>query len=147
MFFAHENMKKPASKVAEPAQIQPKSQFLFHKNLPPRDFSLMTLCKTKVTSDIFHKLRTVTKFLAQGQLDLRRFIENKTPLDSKKKTSHVAKTVRNPIKLEVSLRVYCTVQWILDMGLADLGDCRPALPKGRKYQMLKLKLRATLGGQ
>ena len=43
MFFAHENMKKPASKVAEPAQIQPKSQFLIHKNLPPRDFSLMTL--------------------------------------------------------------------------------------------------------
>ena len=41
--FAHENMRKPASKVAEPAQIQPKSQFLFHKNLPPRDFSLMTL--------------------------------------------------------------------------------------------------------
>ena len=36
-------MKKAASKVAEPAQIQPKSQFLFHKNLPPRDFSLMTL--------------------------------------------------------------------------------------------------------
>ena len=42
-FFAHENMKKPASKVAELAQIQPKSQFLFHKNLPPRDFSKMTL--------------------------------------------------------------------------------------------------------
>ena len=32
-YFAHENMKKPASKVAELAQIQPKSQFLFHKNL------------------------------------------------------------------------------------------------------------------
>ena len=42
-FFAHENMKKPASKVAEPAQIKPKSQFLLHKNLPPRDFSIMTL--------------------------------------------------------------------------------------------------------
>ena len=42
-FFAHENMKKPASKVAEPAQIQPKSQFLFNKNLPSRDFSIMTL--------------------------------------------------------------------------------------------------------
>ena len=42
-FFAHENMKKAASKVAKPAQIQPKSQFLFHKNLPPRDFSIMTL--------------------------------------------------------------------------------------------------------
>ena len=37
------DMKKPASKVAEPAKIQPKSQFLFYKNLPPRDFSLMTL--------------------------------------------------------------------------------------------------------
>ena len=36
-------MRKPASKVAEPAQIQPKSQFLFHKNLPLRDFSIMTL--------------------------------------------------------------------------------------------------------
>ena len=41
--FPHKNMKKPASKVAEPAQIQPKSQFLFDKNLPPRDFSIMTL--------------------------------------------------------------------------------------------------------
>ena len=41
--FAHENMKKTALKVAEPAQIQPKSQFLFHKNLPPRNFSIMTL--------------------------------------------------------------------------------------------------------
>ena len=43
IFFANENMKKPASKVAKPAQIQPKSQFLFHKNFPRRDFSLMTL--------------------------------------------------------------------------------------------------------
>ena len=42
-FFAQENMKNPASKVAEPAQIQPKSQFLFHKNLPPSEFSIMTL--------------------------------------------------------------------------------------------------------
>ena len=43
LFFAHENMKIPALKIAKPAQIQPKSQFLFHKNLPPRDFSIMTL--------------------------------------------------------------------------------------------------------
>ena len=43
IFLAHEIMKKPASKVAESAQIQPKSQLLFHKNLPPRDFSIMTL--------------------------------------------------------------------------------------------------------
>ena len=42
-FFAHENMKNPASNVAKPAQIQPKSQFLFYKNLPPHDFSIMTL--------------------------------------------------------------------------------------------------------
>ena len=46
-FFAHENMKKPASKVAKPAQIQPNSQFLFHKNLPPRDFSIRTLAAPK----------------------------------------------------------------------------------------------------
>ena len=46
MFFkknAHENMKKTASKVAKPAQIQPISLFMFHKNLPLRDFSIMTL--------------------------------------------------------------------------------------------------------
>ena len=51
-------MKKPPSKVAHnrprpffsvlpispnPVQIQPKSQFLFQKNLPPWDFSIMTL--------------------------------------------------------------------------------------------------------
>ena len=29
--------------LCQPAQIQPKSQFLFHKNLPSRDFSIMTL--------------------------------------------------------------------------------------------------------
>ena len=50
--YAHENMKKPASKVAKPAQIQPKSQFLFHKNLPPRDFSLMTLALASKSGQI-----------------------------------------------------------------------------------------------
>ena len=39
-----------ASKVAKPAQIQPKSQFLFHKNLPPHDFSIMTLDPTVVAN-------------------------------------------------------------------------------------------------
>ena len=39
-------MNKLASKVAKPAKIQPKSQFLFHKNVPPRDFSIMTLFVT-----------------------------------------------------------------------------------------------------
>ena len=43
--FDHDNMKKPTSKVAKPAQIQTKSQFLFQKNLPPRDFAIMTLDK------------------------------------------------------------------------------------------------------
>ena len=42
-FFAHENMKKPASKFAKSAQIQLESQFRFHKNLPLRDLSIMTL--------------------------------------------------------------------------------------------------------
>ena len=30
-------------KVGHSVQIQPKSQFLFHKNLPPWDLSIMTL--------------------------------------------------------------------------------------------------------
>ena len=33
-------------KFGRAAQIQPKSQFLFHKNLPPRDFFIMTLVST-----------------------------------------------------------------------------------------------------
>ena len=41
-------MKKPASKVAKPAKIQPKSQFLFHKKLPSRDFSIMTLPESSI---------------------------------------------------------------------------------------------------
>ena len=59
--FAHENMKKPPSKVAhnwpnfffstycEPAQNQPKSHILFHKNGPLRDFYVMTLALTTYT--------------------------------------------------------------------------------------------------
>ena len=52
--FAPENMKKPPSKVAhnrpnfffqycQPAQNQPKSHILFHKNVSLRDFYIMTL--------------------------------------------------------------------------------------------------------
>ena len=47
-YFAHENMKKTASKVAEPAQIQPKSQFLFHKNLLPQDFKLQAEARVAI---------------------------------------------------------------------------------------------------
>ena len=60
-FFAHENMKKPASKVAEPAQIQPKSQFLFRKNLPPRDFSIMTLGETHTNVRGYHNVYPLTQ--------------------------------------------------------------------------------------
>jgi hypothetical protein len=44
---------------------------------------------------------------------------------------------RNHVKLGVSLRIlYCVVD--TGYGLDRfLGDCRPALPKGRKYQMVK----------
>ena len=51
--FAPENMKEPPSKVAhnwliffqycQPAQNQPKSQFLFNKNCSPWDLCIMTL--------------------------------------------------------------------------------------------------------
>ena len=63
-------MKKPASKVAEPAQIQPKSQFLFHKNLPPRDFSLMTLI-----SRIPHKISKI--IFVQGSYEFLATLEGK----------------------------------------------------------------------
>ena len=58
-FFSPENMKKPPSKVAhnrpkplffqdcQSAEIQPKSQFLFHKDVSPRDFCTMTLYTDK----------------------------------------------------------------------------------------------------
>ena len=37
----------------------------------------------------------------------------------------------------VSLRaLYCVVDTSYGLG-RSLGDCRPALPKGRKYQMVK----------
>ena len=46
-------------------------------------------------------------------------------------------SVRNHINLGVSLRVlYCAVDAGYGLG-RSLGDCRPALPKGRKYQMVK----------
>ena len=58
-------------------------------------------------------------------------------------------TVRNHVKLEIrsfvmnfnsegfSLRIlYCVVDTGYGLG-RSLGDCRPALPKGRKYQMVK----------
>ena len=45
--------------------------------------------------------------------------------------------VRNHVKLGVSLRVlYCVVDTGYGLG-RSLGDCTPALPKGRKYQMVK----------
>ena len=60
---APENMKKHLKTWAffhycQLAQIQPKSQLLFHKNLPPRDFSIMTLCRSWIK-----KLRTQVEFV------------------------------------------------------------------------------------
>ena len=53
-----------------------------------------------------------------------------------KKSSDV-NNVNIHIKLQVSLSVL-----VVDTGFGlgrYLGDCRPALPKGRKYQMVKNK--------
>ena len=45
--------------------------------------------------------------------------------------------VRNHVKLGVSPRIlYCVVDTGYGLG-GSLGDCRSALPKGRKYQMVK----------
>ena len=68
--FAHENMKKPASKVAHNwpksiffsnanrPQIQPKSQFLFHENIPPWDISIMTLVLRAYCPNIYTVLKS-----------------------------------------------------------------------------------------
>jgi hypothetical protein len=48
-----------------------------------------------------------------------------------------SKSVRNHFKLGVSPRVlYCVRDTGYGLG-RSLKDCRPALPKGRKYQMVK----------
>jgi hypothetical protein len=45
--------------------------------------------------------------------------------------------VPNHVKVGVSLRVlHCVVDAGYGLG-RSLGDCRPALPKGCKYQMVK----------
>ena len=45
--------------------------------------------------------------------------------------------VRNHVKLGVSPRVlYCVADTGYGLG-RSLGDCKPALPKGQKYQMVK----------
>ena len=45
--------------------------------------------------------------------------------------------VRNHVQLGVSLReLYCVVDTSYGLG-RSLWDCRPALPKGQKYQMVK----------
>jgi hypothetical protein len=50
---------------------------------------------------------------------------------------HQINNVRNHVKLGVSPRIlYCVVDTGYGIG-GSLGDCRPALPKGRKCQMVK----------
>ena len=47
--------------------------------------------------------------------------------------------MRNHVKQGVSPRVlYCVVDTGSGLG-RSLGECRPALPKGQKYQMVKTK--------
>ena len=50
--------------------------------------------------------------------------------------------VLNHVKLGVSLRV---LHCVVDTGNGldrSLGDCRPVLPKGRKYQMVQLQTKS-----
>ena len=53
--------------------------------------------------------------------------------------------MHNNVKLGVSLRaLYCVVDTSYGLG-RSFGDCRPALPKGRKYQMVEIQ--TEIGGQ
>ena len=56
--------------------------------------------------------------------------------------------MHNHVKLGVSLRVllYCEVDTGYGLG-GSLGDCRPTLSKGWKYQMVKAQTESTLGGK
>ena len=66
--------------------------------------------------------------------------------------------MRNPVKLEIcsfvmnfksgefSLRIlYCVVDTGYGLG-RSLGDFRPALPKGQKYQMVKTQAESHVRG-
>ena len=57
-----------AEEVGHSAQIQPKSQFLFHKNLPPRDFSIMTLVMA-----IYFKVKDVTVNQSSSKKPTKKF--------------------------------------------------------------------------
>ena len=51
--------------------------------------------------------------------------------------------MRNHVKLGVSPRIlYCVMDTGYGLG-GSLGDCRPALPKGQKYQMVKTPAEAN----
>ena len=78
-------MKTPASKIAELAQIQPKSQFLFHENLPPSNFSIMTLLKIVRNSDrdlfskrrVMHSKKILISTFSASKIDGREIISGK----------------------------------------------------------------------
>ena len=55
--------------------------------------------------------------------------------------------MRNHVKLGISLRVlYCVVDAGYGLG-RSLGDCRPALLKGPKYQMVKTQTESHIRRQ
>ena len=92
LFFGHKNLKKLPSKVAhngpksffqyhQQAPIQPKSHFLFHKNVSLHNFYTMTLPKcmiihilSRLAVKIYHKnlqkTRDLTYCIKSGYLDL-----------------------------------------------------------------------------
>ena len=89
--------------------------------------------------------------LKMNQSAIREFIESKVgmvPIVDYKITIRIIffsinviglQFMRNHVKLGVSLRVlYCVVDTCYGLG-RSLGDCRSALPKGRKYQMVKTR--------
>ena len=58
--------------------------------------------------------------------------QNSLPVRNHVKLMHVINSRRGFILVDTSY---------------GIGDCRPGLPKGRKYQMVKTQTRATLGDQ
>ena len=71
-------------------------------------------------------------------------------LSENENKSRGGKSFPGKFVVEVDPAVNLSVMvYVVDAGYGlgrSLGDCRPALPKGRKYQMVKAQT-ATLGGQ
>ena len=114
----------------------------FHQGIPIMKYRVWQVLEANLNlfqpggADYAHHIFTdvLTKFWKPQVRLILQYYKTYNKYLLKNKT---ARTVRNHVKLGVSLRVPYRV---MDTGYGlgrSLGDCRPALLKGWKYQMVK----------